>query len=83
MDLLSMDTGNASRSRTPNPLGSVAEPGLRFDGLDLQVAVAASVEGGDRVVRLAGRVAGFVRDDVAVAGPLMSFRANPRAELVG
>jgi hypothetical protein len=43
MDLLSMDMGNASRSRTPNPLGSVAEPGLCFDVLDLQAAVAASV----------------------------------------
>jgi hypothetical protein len=83
MGLLSMDTGNASHSRTPNPPGSVAEPGLRFDVLDLQAAVAASAEGGHRVVRLAGRVAGFVRDDVAVAGPLMGFRANPRGDLVG
>lgn len=83
MGLLSVDTGNASHSRTPNPPGSVAEPGLYFDGLDLQAAVAASMEGGHRVVRLAGRVAGFVRDDVAVDGPLMGFRANPRGDLVG
>lgn len=78
-----MDMGNASRSRTPNPLGSVAEPGLYFDVLDLQAAVAASVEGGHRVVRLAGRVADFVRDDVALAGPSMGFRAKPRGDLVG
>jgi hypothetical protein len=78
-----MDMGNAPRSRTPNPPSSVAEPGLCFDVLDLQAAVAALVEGGHRVVRLVGRVAGFVRDDVALAGPLMGFRAPPRGDLVG
>ena len=72
MDLLSMHTGIASRSRTPNPLRPVSEQGLCFDGLYL-LAIAAVVEGEHRVVRFVGRAAEPVRDDddtvPAVDGP--------------
>ena len=69
MDLLSMDMGAASRSRMPNLLRSVAGSGLCCAVLDLQAAGAAFVTGEHRVMRLAGRVAGLVQDDVAVASP--------------